>query len=172
MRLFNLKTRRGSFYTFMCRMEVWLCLPLVTATRVLHSTYHDAQCSSFIRPAADDHDNSLFRYVAWATNEQDEREENVSLIVAYQTPYTLTHQDLKEFVSCKNSPRSFIVISNQYPNFDAHSKDKLPAKYRLWGKVWDTCKARQCDYFVLTNYSHWVFGFLSKGKKDISCCDS
>ena len=31
-------------------------------------------------------------------------------------------------------------------------------------KVYDVCVARDCPWFVLTNYFGWVFGVFSKGK--------
>ncbi|PPR06656.1 hypothetical protein CVT26_001198 [Gymnopilus dilepis] len=144
-------------------MAPWLCLPLVTATRVVHSVYSAQTTAAFSRqhippsdPLYDKHDSSRFRYFTWASEgEEDPDDRHASLIVAYQTPYTLSYSDMQAFVSCKS-----------FPAFDESTKDILSAKYRLWGKVWDTCRAWKSNFFVLTNYTHWVFGFFSEGGRE------
>ncbi|KAI0027905.1 hypothetical protein K488DRAFT_24099, partial [Vararia minispora EC-137] len=37
------------------------------------------------------------------------------------------------------------------------------AKHRVWAHIYDTCAARGAQYFVLTNYTQWVFGAFSPG---------
>ncbi|KDR81585.1 hypothetical protein GALMADRAFT_239626 [Galerina marginata CBS 339.88] len=148
-----LPEKLGSLYSHkpseMSAVLSWLHLPLVTATRVLHSTALGIQHWQFIPAPADD--NSLFRYIRWQPPF-----ERGSLVVAYQTPFTLNEQDLREFIECTS-----------FPDFDMVTNNKLEAKYRLWAKIWDACN-HSCNHaerkwFVVTTYTHWVFGAFSAG---------
>lgn len=94
-------------------MSSWLCLALVTATRVLHSTFPKMVSSSFSYPDLDKRDKSRFRYFIWAPDGQDPRQKCASVVVAYQTPYTLTQHDMLEFVSCKSVSPSDIKNTTQ-----------------------------------------------------------
>ncbi|KAF9500892.1 hypothetical protein BDN71DRAFT_946872 [Pleurotus eryngii] len=78
-----------------------------------------------------------------------------SVLVAYQPPWILSPQDMKEFASCRSMPP---FRREGEPDFRP-----LQSSERLWAKLWDTCAAKHCRWFCLTTYDQWVFGVFTKG---------
>jgi len=51
----------------------------------------------------------------------------------------------------------------QFPLFSEAGRARFNDDQRIWGKIYDICVAKECPYFVVTNYYGWVFGVFSKG---------
>ncbi|CAA7271722.1 unnamed protein product [Cyclocybe aegerita] len=105
-------------------------------------------------------DNQLFRYTVWSPQNSIPSLEiptmPAPLVVAYQPPHILTQKDLEEFASCEAFPPFYVL--------GAH----LASKHRLWakaGRIWDICQLNKTSYFVLTSYTHWIFGTFSPGMR-------
>ncbi|KAF9532954.1 hypothetical protein CPB83DRAFT_590328 [Crepidotus variabilis] len=148
------------FYTHapidISNMQSWLNLLLITATRIMHTTMPATSPYAFQYGKNKSKDNHIFRHFVWSPNGLNPHEptwDAGSVVVAYQPPFVLTLQDLQEFASCR-----------AFPTFDAIS-DHLSSKYRLWAKIWDTCQVNHSNWFILTSYTHWVFGAFSKGMR-------
>jgi hypothetical protein len=75
-----------------------------------------------------------------------------------------------------------LTLYMQFPLFSQAGRARFNDDQRIWGKVsksiigsvpshspdcapqiYDICVARECPYFVVTNYYGWVFGVFSKG---------
>ncbi|KAF9564660.1 hypothetical protein CPC08DRAFT_760073 [Agrocybe pediades] len=133
-------------------MFSWLVLAIITATRAMHRI--DRRWMTFLceSPVHADLDQNIFRYVVWKNQGEKLTAVRDSVVLAYETPYTLTQREMQEFVEC-----------GAFPVYDNLNVENLQSKHRLWGKIWDTCQTETCDWFILTNYTHWVFGAFSSG---------
>jgi hypothetical protein len=87
-----------------------------------------------------DLDMKILRYYLWSKPEhileqlpEDTRKsvQYSSVIVAFQPPWVLSKQDIKEFAKCCSFP-SFIEPGNAFPT-------PLNSTHRLWAKVFDLC---------------------------------
>ena len=74
-----------------------------------------------------------------------------------------------------------LTLYIQFPLFSEAGRARFNDDQRIWGKaspsigsvpshspdcapqLYDICVARECPYFVVTNYYGWVFGVFSKG---------
>ncbi|ETW85951.1 hypothetical protein HETIRDRAFT_311013 [Heterobasidion irregulare TC 32-1] len=130
-------------------------LPLQTIQRVLHLVYPSSK-SWRISPEGGDVDDSILRCFTWTRpppkTGTDGDPGQTSAIIVVQPPWILAEQDLKSFGKCQS-----------FPNYKEDWVRPMKSSERLWGKVYDVCVARDCPWFVLTNYSGWVFGVFSKG---------
>lgn len=92
-------------------MKVWLTLPLVTATRVMHNVFTDSKPYVFTTDEVDAEDKSRFQFLLWRSRFDSviPRECNGRLVVAFQTPFVLNEQDFCEFVAC-HSVSSIIIL--------------------------------------------------------------
>ncbi|KAJ2937047.1 hypothetical protein H1R20_g33, partial [Candolleomyces eurysporus] len=122
-------------------------LPFATVKRILHLSLPETSDWAF-RPAAQSHielDPEIFCYYTWSprTAPSDpsvaKAMERKRVLVAIQPPWF----------------PPFAVPGNDFPSYSSND--------RLWAKVWDACVREKIHFFVLTSYTHWVFGFFSKG---------
>ncbi|KAJ2916015.1 hypothetical protein MD484_g4381, partial [Candolleomyces efflorescens] len=146
------------------RLIPWIDrLPFATVARILHLSLPET-CDWAFRPAAQSHielDPELFSYYTWSprTLPSDysiaKAMERKRMLVAIQPPWILTLRDLEQFAGSRCFPPFVVPGPEDFPSYS--SKD------RLWAKMWDACVREKLHFFVLTSYTHWVFGFFSKG---------
>ncbi|KAJ7632591.1 hypothetical protein FB45DRAFT_508821 [Roridomyces roridus] len=150
--------------TDIMRLSPWLDnLPLMTVQRAIHVVYPETRPWAFVLSDENDEDRKLFQYFMWTLplSEEETTQERLvevgrrSVVVAFQPPWILSEQDIKEFAECRSFP-PFRVPGNAFPT-------PLESKERLWAKIWDTCVSRNTPWFVLTSYNQWVFGVFSAG---------
>jgi len=161
--IFNIPFHNERRPTDIMRLSPWLDnLPLMTVQRIIHLLYPATQRWGFFLCDGNDSDRKIFQFFMWSRppNEGMSPEElvkigNKSIVVAFQPPWILSEQDIKEFSQCRSFP-PFRVPGNAFPT-------PLESKERLWGKIWDACVSRNTPWFVLTSYNHWVFGAFSEG---------
>ncbi|KAF8959061.1 hypothetical protein BDZ97DRAFT_1423631 [Flammula alnicola] len=136
-------------------MKSWLMLPVVTATRVMHTAFPQTTGWVFKAEEEETADSSWFQCARWTPRVHnpgpEEQPVPVRLVMAFQTPFVLNEQDMHAFSAC-----------TAFPPYNMGPTNGLPSKYRLWAKIWDTCYSNNCRWFVLTSYTQWVFGVFSK----------
>ncbi|TEB35898.1 hypothetical protein FA13DRAFT_1810551 [Coprinellus micaceus] len=141
--------------------------PFATVKRILHLSLPETKSWSFQPGSPDDPepDSHLFATYTWAMNlgrvtrsrERERRGLNEKrMLVAVQPPWILTERDLHAFADSRTFP-PFMYPGDEFPECLDEAKD------RLWAKVWDSCAREKIHYFVLTSYTHWVFGVFSPG---------
>ncbi|KAJ6630775.1 hypothetical protein B0H10DRAFT_2160169 [Mycena sp. CBHHK59/15] len=162
--IFNIPFHNERRPTDIMRLSPWLDnLPLMTVQRTLHLLYPETRPWGFILSDENDSDRKLFQYFMWSptpsgvemTPAMLAEVGRKSVVVAFQPPWILSEQDLKEFSQCRSFP-PFRVPGNAFPT-------PLESKERLWAKMWDACVTRNTPWFVLTSYNQWVFGAFSAG---------
>ncbi|KAJ7275365.1 hypothetical protein B0H12DRAFT_1199468 [Mycena haematopus] len=161
--IFNIPFHNERRPTDIMRLSPWLDnLPLMTVQRVMHILYPATQSWGFFLCDENDNDRKIFQYFMWSLPPDEGRAPETpthvgrkSIVVAFQPPWILSEQDIKEFSKCRSFP-PFRMPGNAFPT-------PLESKERLWGKIWDTCVSRNTPWFVLTSYNHWVFGAFSGG---------
>ncbi|OJA21622.1 hypothetical protein AZE42_01667 [Rhizopogon vesiculosus] len=135
------------------RLFTWIdILPLETVRRAIHLLYPETRSWSFASDA-DDSDHTIFKCITWSqiVDSDDERHYRSAMSICIQPPWVLSIRDLEQF--CKR--QSF---------FSAAPTERPTTPYeRLWCKVWDCCITRSCPWFVVSTYTHWVFGVFSNG---------
>ncbi|KAF8628442.1 hypothetical protein AX15_003958 [Amanita polypyramis BW_CC] len=153
--------------TDIIRLVPWLDnLPLMTIQRTLHLIHPASRPWSFSLQDSTDKDRDIFRYFTWNYQAHPHTLEEVygitrrdigrySVVLAFQPPWVLSYQDLKEFSGCRSFP-PYLLPGNAFPT-------SFESKDRLWAKLWDICVDRQTPWFILTSYNHWVFGAFSRG---------
>ncbi|KAE9387498.1 hypothetical protein BT96DRAFT_484276 [Gymnopus androsaceus JB14] len=147
------------------RLAPWVDnLALMTVQRIIHLLHPDTQLWNFSLADEGDVDRKIFQYYMWSIpghvldGLQEERRKAVqysSVVVAFQPPWILSLQDIKEFAKCRSFP-PFRERGNAFPT-------PLNSTHRLWAKLWDLCVSKNTPWFVLTSYNHWTFGMFSKG---------
>ncbi|KAJ3998183.1 hypothetical protein F5050DRAFT_1806143 [Lentinula boryana] len=147
------------------RLAPWVDnLALMTVQRILHLIHPGSQTWGFSLADETDFDRTIFQYYLWTVPEyileglDENRRKSVeysSVVVAFQPPWVLSAQDIKEFAKCRSFP-PFRESGNAFPT-------PLDSTHRLWAKLWDLCVRRNTPWFVLTSYNHWTFGMFSKG---------
>ncbi|KAK7014884.1 microtubule associated protein [Favolaschia claudopus] len=146
------------------RLIPWLDnLPLMTVQRVVHLLYPATRRWGFFYCDESNNDRNLLQYFMWSLLlPPDEMDPETlaeigpkSILIAFQPPWILSDQDIKEFSECRSFP-PFRVPGNAFPT-------PLESRERLWGKIWDACVAKNTPWFVLTSYNKWVFGAFSEG---------
>ncbi|KAJ7109350.1 hypothetical protein C8R44DRAFT_284984 [Mycena epipterygia] len=161
--IFQIPSHRERRPTDIMRLSPWLDnLPLMTVQRTIHLLYPETRSWGFILNDENDSDRKIFQYFMWSLSPQEEMTParvaeigRKSVVVAFQPPWILSEQDIKEFSQCRSFP-PFRVPGNAFPT-------PLESKERLWAKIWDACVARNTPWFVLTSYNQWVFGVFSAG---------
>ncbi|KAF7363420.1 Microtubule associated protein [Mycena sanguinolenta] len=161
--IFNIPPHHERRPTDIMRLSPWLDnLPLMTVQRVMHLLFPATRPWGFFLCDENDQDRKLFQYFMWSLPPPEDGLApqtgndigRKSIVVAFQPPWILSEQDLKEFSKCQSFP-PFRIPGNAFPT-------PLESKERLWGKIWDTCVSRNTPWFVLTSYNHWVFGAFSE----------
>ncbi|KAF5391435.1 hypothetical protein D9757_001914 [Collybiopsis confluens] len=147
------------------RLAPWIDnLALMTVQRIIHLLHPDTHTWSFELMEERDLDRKILRYYMWTVPEDviervsEEHRRSIqksSVVVAFQPPWVLSTQDIKEFASCSSFP-PFIQPGNAYPT-------QLNSTHRLWAKIFDLCVTRNTPWFILTSYTHWTFGLFSTG---------
>ncbi|KAK7467104.1 hypothetical protein VKT23_004164 [Stygiomarasmius scandens] len=149
------------------RLAPWIDkLPLMTVQRTLHVLFPEVTAKWEFRLDDDtDLDRKILQYFIWSLpwpNSQGlsprdiKRMERASVVVAFQPPWILSPQDIKEFARCRSFP-AYRALGN------AFAIDELRSEERAWAKLWDTCVVRNTPWFVLTSYNQWVFGMFTQG---------
>lgn len=141
----------------MAGMISWLkSFPLPIVQHVVHFLCPQSKGWRFILGNDCDGDESIFQYFTWSTMDLDSpMNARNSAIIAFQPPWILSEQDMREFSECRSFP-PFRKLGNAFPI-------SLQSKERLWAKIWDLCVKRRTHWFVLTSYDNWVFGVFSTG---------
>ncbi|KAG1827324.1 uncharacterized protein BJ212DRAFT_1311562 [Suillus subaureus] len=122
---------------------------------------------------ADDPDHAIFKCITWSqlVDHDDERHCRNAMSIFIQPPWVLSVRDLELFgkrqsVWTANNVEAF--AANVYHQFFGssstpwHERPTTPHE-RLWYKLWDCCITRSCPWFVVSTYTHWVFGVFSNG---------
>jgi hypothetical protein len=138
------------------RLFTWIdLLPLETVRRAVHLLYPETKAWSFASDA-DDPDHTIFKCITWSqlVDHDDERHCRNAMSIFIQPPWVLSVHDLELF--CKR--QSFFGSSST----PWHEHPTTPHE-RLWYKLWDCCITRSCPWFVVSTYTHWVFGVFSNG---------
>ncbi|KAG2132491.1 uncharacterized protein EDB93DRAFT_1093800 [Suillus bovinus] len=155
------------------RLFTWIdLLPLETVRRAVHLLYPETKAWSFASDA-DDTDHALLKCITWSqlVDYDDERHCRNAMSIFIQPPWILSDRDLDLF--CK---RQSVGTANSIEGFAAnvchqsfgsssspwHERPTAPHE-RLWWKLWDCCITRSCPWFVVSTYTHWVFGVFSNG---------
>ncbi|KAL0580954.1 hypothetical protein V5O48_001046 [Marasmius crinis-equi] len=150
------------------RLFKWIdTFPLATVQRIMHLINPERQRWRFY--ASEDctlsGDRKIFQHFLWSLPEDDftsagpedqrlvEDAQGRQVVVAFQPPWILSPQDMKEFVGCRSFP-TFRAPGHFYPT-------ELNSEERVWAKLWDLCVTRNTHWFVLTSYDQWVFGVFS-----------
>ncbi|KAG2020309.1 hypothetical protein CC2G_005665 [Coprinopsis cinerea AmutBmut pab1-1] len=143
------------------RLLPWLDrLPLITVQRILHLTNPDTLNWGFRVTTRDrEPDPGIWSEYVWSPRglnpSQNPGDASRRTLVAVQPPWILSESDMYEFVMALNFPP---LIRPGHAFAQTHA-----TRHRLWGKLWDSCVRHNTRYFVLTSYSHWVFGVFSPG---------
>ncbi|KAJ8594333.1 hypothetical protein M405DRAFT_784805 [Rhizopogon salebrosus TDB-379] len=144
------------------RLFTWIdILPLETVRRTIHILYPETRAWSFASDA-DDPDHNVFKCVTWSqtVDHDDERHCRSAMSIFIQPPWVLSIRDIERF--CKRQSVWFFGSSSAAPTKNLHECPTTPHE-RLWYKIWDCCVTRSCPWFVVSTYSHWVFGVFSNG---------
>ncbi|KAJ7658776.1 hypothetical protein DFH06DRAFT_1131068 [Mycena polygramma] len=140
------------------QLTPWLDnLPLMTVQRTIHILYPDSYPWEFRLCDDDDNDRKMFQYFMWSGPVPHEGMaldiDHKSVLVAFQPPWILSEQDIKEFSQCRSFP-PFRVPGNAFPT-----------RFGEQGAIiWDAWVAKNTRWFVLTSYNQWVFGVFSNGE--------
>ncbi|KAJ7155992.1 hypothetical protein C8R43DRAFT_1087364 [Mycena crocata] len=162
--VFNIPFHNERRPTDIMRLSPWLDnLPLMTVQRIIHLLYPETRPWGFVLNDENDSDRKIFQYFLWSLPQFDADTTPAmhaeigrkSVVVAFQPPWILSEQDIKEFSQCRSFP-PFRVPGNAFPT-------PLESKERLWAKIWDACVSKNTPWFVLTSYNQWVFGVFSAG---------
>ncbi|KIK59898.1 hypothetical protein GYMLUDRAFT_44383 [Collybiopsis luxurians FD-317 M1] len=147
------------------RLAPWIDnLALMTVQRIIHLLHPNTHVWSFSLVEERDLDRKILRSYLWTVPEyvmeglaEDDRKsiQYSSVIVAFQPPWVLSKQDIKEFANCRAFP-PFRKPGNAFPT-------PLNSTHRIWAKIFDMCVAKNTPWFVLTSYTHWTFGMFSTG---------
>ncbi|KAJ7774799.1 hypothetical protein B0H16DRAFT_74878 [Mycena metata] len=162
--VFNIPFHNERRPTDIMRLSPWLDnLPLMTVQRIMHLLYPETRRWGFSLNDDNDSDRKIFQYFVWSLPAPEEgiapamlaEIGRKSIVVAFQPPWILSEQDIKEFSQCRSFP-PYRLPGNAFPT-------GLESKERLWAKIWDACVSRKTPWFVLTSYNQWVFGVFSAG---------
>lgn len=94
----------------------------MTVQRTIHLLYPETRSWGFILNDENDSDRKIFQYFMWSLSPQEEMTParvaeigRKSVVVAFQPPWILSEQDIKEFSQCR-SVRNY-KSDIQYPNY-------------------------------------------------------
>jgi hypothetical protein len=137
------------------RLSSWLDnLPLMTVQRTLHILFPKTRGWGFSLSDQDDKDRRIFQHFLWTistqgpTNLGSNQKLKIgqkSVVIAFQPPWILSEQDLKEFSACRSVCSKFIfgnevilTYALKFPPFRVPGNafpSPLQSKERLWAKV-------------------------------------
>ena len=130
------------------RMISWLeMLPLQTAQDVIHFLYPESRGWRFTLGHDCDGDEDIFQYFTWSTAAYPDSSLNSrnSVLIAFQPPWILSEQDIREFSGCRSVRTAVFCIylkwSDIFTKFPPFRKSgnafpiTLESKERLWAKV-------------------------------------
>ncbi|KAJ4487985.1 hypothetical protein J3R30DRAFT_3654361 [Lentinula aciculospora] len=162
---FNIMYKEERRPSDLSRLAPWIDnLALMTVQRVIHLIQPATHLWSFSLADEADLDRKIFRYYLWSvpnyiledmTEEARRSVQYSSVVLAFQPPWILSRQDMKEFSKCRSFP-PFREPGNAFPT-------PLNSTHRIWAKLWDLCVKRNTPWFILTSYNHWTFGMFSRG---------
>ncbi|KAH7930801.1 hypothetical protein BV22DRAFT_1109016 [Leucogyrophana mollusca] len=128
--------------------------PLESLRRALHLLYPETKSWQFVYDNMGA-DRTVFRSLTWSENTQDQGHKLSyrSITVYVLPPWVLSAADIEQFAAHQPFPST------------ARGSDTCPTtgQQRLWGKLWDSCVSKDCPWFVISTYTHWVFGVFSEG---------
>ncbi|KAF5365751.1 hypothetical protein D9758_003303 [Tetrapyrgos nigripes] len=136
-----------------------------TVQRTLHVLYPDTSKWVFKLDDDNDLDRKILQHFTWTlpwleyqglSADDISRIERASVVVAFQPPWILSPQDIKEFARCRSFP-AYRAPGNAFAIEDLRSEE------RAWAKLWDICVTKKTPWFVLTSYNQWVFGMFTQG---------
>jgi hypothetical protein len=123
----------------------------MTVQRTIHLLYPETRPWGFVLSDENDSDRKIFQYFMWSLSPLDENMSPArlaeigrkSVVVAFQPPWILSEQDIREFSQCRSVRISTYLsipshISPQFPPFRVPGNafpTPLESKERLWAKV-------------------------------------
>ncbi|KAH0830544.1 hypothetical protein J3R83DRAFT_1998, partial [Lanmaoa asiatica] len=140
------------------RVFVWVDMfPLESIRRILNLLYADSNSWKFL-PCEE---GPFLKTSTWSHVESDQGKTIFSqhaLCLFLMPPWVLSAKDLQEFSRGQSFPdRTSLDALRDKAQNTFHGKEWL------WSKIWDTCICRDCQWFIVTTYTHWVFGVFSAG---------
>ncbi|KAF8559553.1 hypothetical protein OG21DRAFT_1452712 [Imleria badia] len=140
------------------RVFVWVDMfPLESTRRILNLLYADSNPWKFL-PCEE---APILKTSTWSYIKSDQGKMIFSqhaLCLFLMPPWVLSAKDLQEFAQGQSFPDRTTSDS-----FRDEAQSTLGGMEWLWSKVWDTCISRNCPWFIVTSYTHWVFGAFSTG---------
>ncbi|KAN0077311.1 hypothetical protein V8E55_011166 [Tylopilus felleus] len=139
------------------RVFVWVDMfPLESTRRILNLLHVDSSSWKFLP----NEEVPFMKTSTWSCVKSD-RGKSISqhaLCLFLMAPWALSATDLQEFARGQSFPDRTASDS-----LEDKPQSTLRGMEWLWSKVWDTCISRNCPWFVVTTYTHWVFGVFSSG---------
>ncbi|KAI0319369.1 hypothetical protein OF83DRAFT_1110700 [Amylostereum chailletii] len=135
------------------RFYQWFTRYLVdTAQRLIHIVYPEMNSWGFSTQY--DPQNPHLHCIAWASPRIGPLDtvDQCTLAIFIQPPWILAKQDIDSFTKC-----------SYLPPFNNQLTGHIDSKYKLWAKVYDTCVAKGCRYFILSNYNSFALGVFTEG---------
>ncbi|KAF8136332.1 hypothetical protein EV363DRAFT_1211087 [Boletus edulis] len=139
------------------RVFVWLDMfPLESTRRILNLLYGNSNSWKFL-PSEE---QPFLKTLTWSysKSEQDKTISQDALCLFLMPPWLLSAKDLQEFARGQAFPDRSAPDS-----LGDEAQSTLHGMEWLWSKVWDACICRDCPWFIVTTYTHWVFGVFSAG---------
>jgi len=140
------------------RVFVWVDMfPLESIRRILSLLYADSNLWKLL-PCEE---GPFLKTSTWSYTKSDQGKTMFSqhaLCLFLMPPWALSAKDLQEFTRGQSFPDR--TSSESLRN---KTQSTLRGMEWLWSKVWDTCICRNCPWFIVTTYTHWVFGVFSAG---------
>ncbi|KAH6918607.1 hypothetical protein BKA70DRAFT_21694 [Coprinopsis sp. MPI-PUGE-AT-0042] len=151
-------------------LRTWMnLLPLVTAQRILHLSLPETDNWGFgsrMDLTSLNPDSLTAHEYVWGPKPEpgqsmllsQESSTRNGVLVIIQPPWVLSSPVLFDFVHTHSLPGFFTVNPIGVRPASAYQDH-----HRLWAKVYDSCVLNKTRFFVLSSYSHWVFGSFSPG---------
>ncbi|KAI9566451.1 hypothetical protein HD554DRAFT_1113745 [Boletus coccyginus] len=140
------------------RVFVWVDMfPLESIRRILNLLYVDSNSWKLL-PCEE---GPLLKTSTWSHTRGDQGKTIFSqhaLCLFLMPPWVLSAKDLQEFARGQSFPDR-----TSSESLEDKAQSTLRGMEWLWSKVWDTCIHRNCRWFIVTTYTHWVFGVFSAG---------
>ncbi|KAH7916061.1 hypothetical protein BJ138DRAFT_1076251 [Hygrophoropsis aurantiaca] len=136
--------------------------PVETVRRALHILYPETDSWNFI-PDNGGADRAIFRSLSWSQNAKDTgltlRRSSINIYI--QPPWVLSTADLEDFSTSQSVRPQLHVFSSEWPGINPVYPSQ--GQQQLWDKIWDMCISKDSPWFMISTYSHWVFGVFSAG---------
>jgi len=99
------------------RIASWLdTLPLQTVQSIVHLLYPQTRKGRFILTRSQDEDADIFQHFTWSTTDFAQPDCRNSAVIAFQPPWILSEQDIREFSECRSVRSSVVFLYSS----DAH----------------------------------------------------